>query len=159
MGVRTIPIDSFTQERFQLTEPAGAYVIGVVQDLPASRAGVPPGSVIVAIDERPVHSPMELTALVTNSPVNRPVTVRFLLPGGTARKAEVVLQSIDPPLLRALGADDPAPVETRIARRPIDDTVSALRREIGVLRDSLRQLETRLDAIAAGDPPNGVVGR
>lgn len=159
LGVRTIPIDPFTQERFQLTEPAGAYVIGVVQDLPASRAGVPPGSVIVAIDERPVHSPMELTALVTSSPVNRPVTVRFLLPGGTARQAEVVLQSIDPPLLRALGADDPASAETRIARRPIDDTVSALRREIGVLRESLRQLETRLDAIATGDPPNGVVGR
>lgn len=152
LGVRTIPIDAVTQARFQLTEPVGAYVIGVVQDLPASRAGVPPGSVIVAIDERPVHSPMELTSLVTSSPVDRPVTVRFLLPGGTSRNAAVMLQSIDPPLLQALGAGETAPPGSvtgdRVARRPAEDTVTSLRREIGILRESLERLERRLDGLA-----------
>jgi membrane-associated protease RseP (regulator of RpoE activity) len=151
LGVRTIPIDPLTQARFQLTEPVGAYVIGVVQDLPASRAGVPPGSVIVAIDERPVHSPMELTSLVTSSPVDRPITVRFVLPGGTSRDAAVMLQSIDPPLLQALGAEataSPGPASGgRVARRPVDDTVTTLRREIGILRRSLEQLERRLDGL------------
>jgi membrane-associated protease RseP (regulator of RpoE activity) len=154
LGVRTIPIDPVTQARFQLTEPVGAYVIGVVQDLPASRAGVPPGSVIVAIDERPVYSPTELTSLVTSSPVDRPITLRFLLPGGTSRDAAVMLQSIDPPLLQALGADDTPPSVPasggRVARRPVEDAVSSLRREIGVLRASIEQLERRLESLTAG---------
>ena len=151
LGVRTIPLDPVTQARFQLSAPDGAYVIGVVQDLPAFRAGVPPGSVIVALDERPVHSPTELTSLVTNGPIDRPVRVRYVLPGGTARNADVVLQAIDPPLLHALGADaadSPAPVpEPRLARRPVEEAVVTLRREIVLLRESLRDLEQQLDGL------------
>lgn len=151
LGVRTIPIDPVTQARFQLSAPDGAYVIGVIQDLPASRAGVPPGSVIVALDERPVHSPTELTSLVSRGPVDRPVRVRYVLPGGTAHDADVVLQPIEPPLLQALGvetSDSPAAVgESRVARKPVEDSVTNLRREIGVLRESLRRLEQRLDGL------------
>ncbi len=151
LGVRTIPLDPVTQARFQLSAPDGAYVIGVVQDLPAFRAGVPPGSVIVALDERPVHSPTELTSLVTSGPIDRPVRVRYVLPGGTARNADVVLQAIDPPLLRALGgdaADSPAPVpQPRLARRPVEEAVVTLRREIVLLRESLRDLEQQLDGL------------
>lgn len=151
LGVRTIPLDPVTQARFQLAAPEGAYVIGVVQDLPAFRAGVPPGSVIVALDERPVHSPTELTSLVTSGPIDRPVRVRYVLPGGTARDTDVVLQAIDPPLLRALGGDAtdrPALVaEPRLARRPVEEAVVTVRREIGLLRQSLRELEQQLDGL------------
>lgn len=151
LGVRTIPLDPVTQARFQLSAPDGAYVIGVVQDLPAFRAGVPPGSVIVALDERPVHSPTELTSLVTSGPIDRPVRVRYVLPGGTARNADVVLQAIDPPLLRALGGDaaeSPAVVpEPRLARRPVEEAVVTLRREIVLLRQSLRELEQQLEGL------------
>lgn len=102
LGVRTLPVDQATQERFRLPQPAGAVVIGVVQDLPASKAGVPPGSVIVALDNQPVRSPSELTRIVTSGPVGRPVTLEYVLPGGVERRAEVSLQSLEVPLERAL---------------------------------------------------------
>lgn len=102
LGVRTMPVDQAVAERFNLTEPAGAFVIGVVHDLPASKAGVPPGSVIVALDNQPVRSPGELTNIVTRGPVGRPVTLQYILPGGEQRRAEVSLQSLEVPLERAL---------------------------------------------------------
>lgn len=107
LGVRTLPVDPAAQERFRLTEPSGALVIGVVQDLPASKAGVPPGSVIVALDNQPVRSPSELTRLVTSGPVGRPVTLQYILPGGEQRRAEVSLQSLEVPLERALVGPEP----------------------------------------------------
>jgi len=152
LGVRTVPIDPVTQARFHLPEPSGAYVIGVVHDLPAARAGVPPGSVIVAIGGQPVRSPVELTRMVTSGPVDKPVTVQFVLPGGESKRADVVLQALDAPLERALAGDglsatsapafEPAP---RRAERPILDG-GAIRSEIRFLRGRLERLEKLLDA-------------
>lgn len=154
LGVRTVPIDTATQARFQLPQPAGAYVVGVVQNLPADKAGVPPGSVIVALGEQPVRSPEELTKLVSTGPLDRPVTVQFVLPGGAAKQAAVVLQALDVPLERALtGAGtvaappptlQPAP---RRAERPTVDE-SAIRTEFRALRGMLERLERLLDPSA-----------
>ena len=106
LGVRTLPVDTSVQARFGLSEPAGALVIGVVQDLPASKAGVPPGSVIVALGNQAVRSPNELTKLVTSSPAGRPITLQYILPGGEQRRAEVSLQSLEVPLERVLVGPD-----------------------------------------------------
>lgn len=107
LGVRTLPVDQAVAERFKLTQPSGALVIGVVHDLPASKAGVPPGSVIVALDNQPVRSPNELTQIVTRGPIGRPVTLQYILPGGEQRRAEVSLQSLEVPLERALVGEAP----------------------------------------------------
>lgn len=157
LGVRTLPIDPGMQARFNLPEASGAYVIGVVQDLPASKAGVPPGSVIVALDNRPVRSPVELTQLVTSGPVDRPVTLQFVLPGGESKRADVVLQSLEVPLERALigetpTATSPPPAPTsslRSAQRPSStDATLPLVDEIRFLRARLERLERRLQAVA-----------
>ncbi|MEX0688957.1 MAG: PDZ domain-containing protein [Pirellulales bacterium] len=161
LGVRTVPIDADLQLRFNLPAATGAYVIGVVQDLPASKAGVPPGSVIVSLNDRPVRSPDELTQLVTAGPVGRPVTLQYVLPGGTAHRADVVLQSLERPLEEAL-VGPPLPVATAvpvlepgpqpaIARRPTNAAVAepgAIRAEIHDLRTRIDQLERRLEAVA-----------
>lgn len=151
LGVRTIPIDPVMQARFNLPEASGAYVIGVVGDLPASRAGVPPGSVIVALDERPVRSPDELTRLVASGRIGESVPLEYVLPGGASRRADVVLQALEQPLEEAL-VGLPEPLAARVptlqpqpqptlARRPAaDDQTTALRLEI-------RQLEARLEAL------------
>lgn len=158
LGVRTMPIDPAVQSRFRLSAARGAYVIGVVQDLPADRAGLPPGSVIVALDERPVGSPDELTRLVTAGPVGRPVSLDYVLPGGEAKKAEVVLQPLELPLERALVGPEPVPAaatptllpspsaagETfpyRANRPPDAATLEAAREEISRLRARLDALE------------------
>jgi membrane-associated protease RseP (regulator of RpoE activity) len=147
LGVRTVPIDADTRARFRLGDEAGAYVIGVVGDLPASRAGIPPGSVIVRLNGQPVRSPDELTTIVTSGPVDRPIPVDF------------VLQPLEAPLERAL-LGDAAPQPTavpvlqdggpRTSRRPVApvDEAGDLRREVGRLRGLLEALERRLERLA-----------
>jgi S1-C subfamily serine protease len=169
LGVRTVPIDPGIQTRFRLPQAAGAYVIGVVGDLPASKAGIPPGSVIVSLGDRPVRSPQELTQLVSAGPIDRPVSLLYVLPGGAEKRADVVLQSLELPLEQALVGDDalqpvtaptfeagPAgPVGStapgRLAQRPIstaDAEVRELRRETLRLRSLLDVLERRLDRLS-----------
>lgn len=157
LGVRTVPVDEAVQARYRLPEATGAYVIGVVGDLPASKAGVPPGSVIVAIRNQPVRGPQELTRLVTSSPVGSPVPLQYVLPGGESREAEVVLQSLELPLEQALvGDDDPAvtnPGTPRRAERFAAPTVAptaavtplTLEEEVRLLRRQVERLEQRLE--------------
>jgi membrane-associated protease RseP (regulator of RpoE activity) len=160
LGVRTVPIDATTQARFRLPAAAGAYVIGVVQDLPAAKAGVPPGSVIVSFGERPVRSPVELTQLVTSGPVDRPVSLEFILPSGESRRADVVLQALEAPLEEALvgtlapadvPALDPGPAAVR-TERPTVAGDAALRAEIRGLRARLDRLEQALGSGSPGRP-------
>ena len=161
LGVRTVPIDADMQARFRLPEPAGAYVVGVVGDLPASKAGIPPGSVIVALGDRPVRSPQDLSQLVASGPVDRPLPLQYVLPGGAGKRAEVILQSLERPLEEALVGDDPlrataAPTlepgpGPRVARRPPTppaDETGELRRELGQLRSWLDVLEKRLEKMS-----------
>lgn len=159
IGVRTLPIDAQTQVRYRLPEAAGALVIGVVQDLPAARAGVPPGSVIVGIGDRPVRSPEDLTRLVTGGPAGQAVTVQYVLPGGEEKRADVVLQALELPLERALLGEGPRPTavptlmpgggleSSRSARRPVTAPMAAdvdlLRQRIEILERRLKELERR----------------
>ncbi len=168
LGVRTVPVDPNVQSRFQLSEAQGAFVIGVVQDLPASKAGVPPGSVIVAINHQPVRSPQDLTQLVARGPVGTPVPLHYVLPGGQSKQAEVVLQSLQQPLERALIGDgdagqtaeppslQPAPLTTRrvqpTAGYQSAEPATLVRLEELLLRvnNRLEQLERRLERIESG---------
>jgi membrane-associated protease RseP (regulator of RpoE activity) len=160
LGVRTVPIDRGIQERFRLPQQSGAYVIGVVGDLPASKAGIPPGSVIVSLADRPVRSPQELTQLVAAGPTNRPLPLHYVLPGGTEKRADVVLQSLEQPLEHALIGEptlqpSAAPVleqnpEFRTSRRPESQgggEAGELRREVSRLRMLLEGVEQRLERI------------
>jgi S1-C subfamily serine protease len=162
LGVRTVPIDADIQARFRLPEPAGAYVVGVVGDLPASKAGIPPGSVIVALGDRPVRSPQDLSQLVASGPVDRPMPLQYVLPGGEGKRAEVVLQSLERPLEQALVGDEPmqatpAPAlvpgpAPNVARRPqtpaaVTVDPDEVRREIDRFRDQLDELDQRLERL------------
>jgi hypothetical protein len=160
------------QSRFHLSEAQGAFVIGVVQDLPASKAGVPPGSVIVAINHQPVRSPQDLTHLVARGPVGTPVPLQYVLPGGQSKQADVVLQSLEQPLERALVGDgdagrpteppdlQPAPLTTRrvqptglyqqgetIEERFEPAPLARLEELLRRTNDRLEQIERRLERI------------
>lgn len=160
LGVRTVPIDRSIQERFQLPQAAGAYVIGVVGELPAAKAGIPPGSVIVSLADRPVRSPQDLTQLVAGGPTDRPLPLRYVLPGGTEKQAEVVLQSLErpleealvgPPLLEPAQAPqlEPGP-RAATTRRPLaagDANTGELRRDLMRIRELLEAVERRLELL------------
>ncbi len=165
LGVRTVPVDPNVQSRFRLSEAQGAFVIGVVQDLPASRAGVPPGSVIVAINHQPVRSPQDLTHLVARGPVGTPVPLQYVLPGGESKQADVVLQSLEQPLERALiGSDEagqtanppalqPTPVTTRRVqpaaayRATEPETLARMEELLRRMSNRLEQIERRLEGL------------
>jgi membrane-associated protease RseP (regulator of RpoE activity) len=160
LGVRTVPVDAATRARFQLHEQHGAMVIGVVHDLPAARAGVPPGSVIVAINHQPVRSPQDLTQLVTQGPVGQPVPLEYVLPGGESRKADVVLQSLDRPLEQALvgsearpiapGGEPPTLAPAPSISRRVQPTVANHATEtapLGRLEEMLQRINDRLDRL------------
>jgi hypothetical protein len=132
----------------------------VVGDLPASKAGIPPGSVIVSLADRPVRSPQELTQLVAAGPTNRPLPLHYVLPGGAEKRADVVLQSLELPLEQALVGEpslqpSAAPVleqspGVRTSRRPESGgsgEAGELRREVGRLRMLLEAVEKRLERI------------
>jgi hypothetical protein len=176
LGVRTVPVDPNVQTRFRLSDAQGAFVIGVVQDLPASKAGVPPGSVIVAINNQPVRSPQDLTQLVARGPVGTPVPLHYVLPGGQSKQADVVLQSLEQPLERALiGSEEtgqatgptaaspslqPAPLTTRRVQptagyqsdeQPNEPTAPARLEELlRRMSNRLEQIERRLERIESG---------
>ena len=176
LGVRTVAIDAATQARYRLSEPRGAYVLGVVDSLPASQAGLPPGSVIVAFDNRPVRSPAELNQLVTESTPGRLVALEYVLPGGEARRADIELKALEPALERALigvptAAPRAAPGASRTVQRPVSPApreplptgarVAAstdnhaerlLRQELSLLREEVLRLRSRLDAIERVTP-------
>jgi len=159
LGVRTLPVNADTQARFRLPALRGAYVIGVVQDLPAARAGLPPGSVIVALDARPVTSPDDLTRLVTAGPVGRPVSLEYVLPGGESKQAEVVLQPLELPLEQALVGGpmatvaptllpSPAPAASPTAESfPYRANRAADAAAVQATREELRSLRARIDAL------------
>jgi membrane-associated protease RseP (regulator of RpoE activity) len=154
--VRTVPVDPNVQSRFHLSDAQGAFVIGVVQDLPAAKAGVPPGSVIVAINHQPVRSPQDLTLLVARGPVGTPVPIQFVLPGGQSKQADVVLQSLEQPLERALVGDgdagrtteapslQPAPLTTRRVQ-PTAGSQAAEPVSLVRIEELLRRMSTRLE--------------
>lgn len=148
LGVRTVPVDPNVQSRFRLTDAQGAFVIGVVQDLPAARAGVPPGSVIVAINHQPVRSPQDLTDLVASGPVGRPVPIHYVLPGGQSKQTDVVLQSLEQPLERALiGGGDNGPTVEPPVLQPAAQTTRRFQPTAGsqpVEPDALERLEALL---------------
>lgn len=159
LGVRTVPVDPVVQARYSLAEPTGALVVGLVEDLPASRAGLPTGSVIVAFDRQPVRSPAELTKLVSEGPTDRPVKLEYIMPGGESRAADVSLVNVTAQTAIAMtdaetrnpATVSPTPVNpgpTAPADRfggAADSDREALRLEILQMRKAIDSLVRRLE--------------
>ncbi|MEI6256629.1 MAG: PDZ domain-containing protein [Planctomycetota bacterium] len=168
LGVRTVPVDPNVQSRFRLSAAQGAFVVGVVQDLPASRAGLPPGSVIVAINHQPVRSPQDLSQLVASGPVGTPVSLNYVLPGGELKQADVVLQALELPLEQALVGDggaaaivpppalQPTPLTTRrvqsavALQSPEPQPLVRLEELLRRMNARLEQMDRRLERLESG---------
>jgi len=155
LGVRTIPIDSASQALFRLSQASGALVVGLIQDLPASKAGVPLGSVIVAINNQPVRSPSELTQLVANGPLGTPVSLEYVMPGGEARQADVQLQSLEVSLEQSFVPESKPAVIPVVPRRiaqkqafmPAGGEEISTPRPALLLAEEVRRLRARLELL------------
>ncbi len=92
MGVQIQSLNLNLMERFELSQPSGAYVTSVSEDGPADEAGLVPaeesdgtgGDLIVAIDGTPVRDTEELIAyLVFQSDVGQTVDLTVIRDGET----------------------------------------------------------------------------
>jgi len=146
-----------------------------VQSLPASNAGLPPGSVIVAFGNRPVRSPDELNQFVRNTAPGTLVSLQYVLPGGQSRQTNVALQSINPAMEQALIGvpTNDSPPETRntqTVRRHLPEPANSMlpqkqprntaakplliETEIQLLREEILRLRSRIEMLEQNNQTN-----
>jgi hypothetical protein len=136
---------------------------------------LPPGSVIIAFDNRPVRSPDELNHFVRTTAPGTLVSLQYVLPGGQSRQTNVALQSINPALEQALigvPANDlppdtlntqtvhrrlPEPTDSKLLQKKPENTAAKpvlLETEIQLLREEILQLRIRIEMLEQSDHPD-----
>jgi S1-C subfamily serine protease len=93
---RSVPIPQHVARRLELSEHEGVEVVAVLEDGPASHAGIQEEDIIIALGERPATSVDDLHKLLMQLPVGIPATV-VLLRG--ERKLERFIVPADYPVM------------------------------------------------------------
>jgi serine protease Do len=76
LGVSIQDVDDAIASAMGLDKPVGALVGDVLKDSPAADAGLEPGDVIVAVDDRPVKTAADLRSIVASSPPGTKIDMR-----------------------------------------------------------------------------------
>jgi serine protease Do len=76
LGVSIQPLTPELAKGFGLKEPSGVLISDVVQDSPASKAGLLAGDIIVEFDGKKVDSPQDLQKVVATAPPGKGVPVK-----------------------------------------------------------------------------------
>jgi serine protease Do len=145
LGVRTVAVTEAARRQNNLPDTKGALVNMVAPGMAAARAGIPLGSVITAVDDKPVSSPQELAAAVRRATTGE-VELTYWHDGQQIRQGVPLADggAVNPP------AAPPGPASQDIPKpRPSDSPqppVSAEER-ILELEARLRDLQARLDKL------------
>jgi serine protease Do len=124
IGVSIQNVDGQLAESFGLDRPRGALVSSVVKDGPSEKAGLKPGDVILAVNDRTVEVSSELPTVIARM---RPGTDAQLTVwrGGKEQKVNVKIDQLDEPELKTAslrgkgrGADQAS--QLGLAVRPLD---------------------------------------
>ncbi|MEZ5313826.1 MAG: PDZ domain-containing protein [Thermoanaerobaculia bacterium] len=81
IGVNISNIDYDRAQAFGLAEAGGALVTQVVEDSPASKAGVEHGDVVLSVDGRKVKETRDLIEYVASQPPGKSVELELLRDG------------------------------------------------------------------------------
>jgi S1-C subfamily serine protease len=87
LGVQIRPLDGDNAREIGLGLNAGVYVLDVLNDQPAHRAGIIAGDVITQFNGAVIQTPLDLQSAVAGTPVGATVRVQLL-----RKKAQQVLQ-------------------------------------------------------------------
>ncbi len=96
LGVRISDISPDIAEAFDLPNTSGALLQQVEDGLPADRAGLKRGDVVVSLDGRPIESSNDLRLSVSQTPPGTTVTL-MVIREGKKSEFEVILASMDDP--------------------------------------------------------------
>lgn len=77
LGVDLYTVDQFVILRFDLPINKGAFVTNVASGSPADKAGIAPGDVIIAINDKELSSAEELTALIHSFDIGQQIEITF----------------------------------------------------------------------------------
>jgi serine protease DegQ len=87
LGIEVQDITPDLAESFGLRDTNGALIAGVLRAGPAARAGIRPGDVLLAVNDRPVNDSSSLLNLIAGLPPGQPASLRLL-----RQQAELRLQ-------------------------------------------------------------------
>ena len=87
LGVQIRPLDGDNAREIGLARNGGVYVLDVLNDQPAHRAGIIAGDVITQFNGAVIQTPLDLQSAVASTPVGTTVKVQLL-----RKKAQQVLQ-------------------------------------------------------------------
>jgi serine protease Do len=123
IGVSIQNVDGQLADSFGLDRPRGALVSSVVKDGPSEKAGVKPGDVILAVNEKPVEVSSELPTVIARMKPGANVALT-LWRGGKQEKLDVKVDQLPEPELKTAslkgkrGADQAS--QLGLAVRPLD---------------------------------------
>jgi serine protease Do len=78
LGVQIRSLDANNMKRTGLTRNQGVYVLGVLNDQPAHRAGIVAGDVITQFNGASIQTPLDLQTAVAGTPVGTTVQIQLL---------------------------------------------------------------------------------
>ncbi len=81
MGVVIQEITIDIQERFKLKDAQGAFIVQVVQNSPAAKAGIMEGDVIVEFNGQPLRNSRELPLKCAHAPAGKPIQITLIRKG------------------------------------------------------------------------------
>jgi len=123
IGVSIQNVDGQLAESFGLDRPRGALVSSVVKDGPSEKAGVKPGDVILAVNDKPVEVSSELPTVIARVKPGASVALTVWR-GGKEQKVDVKVDQLPEPELKTAslkgkrGADQAS--QLGLAVRPLD---------------------------------------
>jgi C-terminal processing protease CtpA/Prc len=142
LGVRTAPVTEEVRLRLGVRHPAGAVVVSRVVGSPAEQAGIPLDAVIIAVNDQPVNSPLDLARWIGAAGPGKDVAISFIARGEeqtvTVRLADVAGQ------VRPL-SDRPAPNDTSELIPGVRG--NGERERFDLLERRVRELERRLQEL------------
>jgi ABC-2 type transport system permease protein len=97
LGVQINDLTAAEAKALGWERPRGAKVLSSIPGSPAARAGLLPGDIVVAMDERNVANPGNLMDMIGARPPGTTVQLRLLRGGNTYRLALTVGQRPSPP--------------------------------------------------------------
>jgi serine protease Do len=95
IGVTIQNVDAQLAESFGLDRPHGALVSSVLPDGPGAKAGLKPGDVILAVNDRSIEQSTELPVIIARVKPGTPTNLTVFR-GGKEQKVSVNVDQLDP---------------------------------------------------------------
>ena len=118
LGVVVTSVNPFSAEYLGVDEYSGAYVKDVSPDGPAQLAGLQPGDVIIAIDDKPIDTSDALIIMVRSHQVGDTITMTVIR-DGEEMQLEATLTTDE--ALRESTVDEVEPNDSDVSEPMTDD--------------------------------------